>query len=553
VRKILIVNLTRFGDLLQTSPTIAGLKEAHPDAEVTVLAERNFADVCRGLPGVDRVRELDLDGLGRLVLGGTGPDLRAAYRTVAAVVEELRGERYDLALNYSSSRMSAVLMRLIGVADTRGWTMTDDGHRLIAHRWSRLFSASALTRRQAPFNLVDYYKRVAGVPRGPQHLLYTVSAAARAEAAAVLAGAGHRGEPLVAFQLGASRDVRRWPTASFVAVGRTLVAEAGARILLCGGGGERAAAAEVAAGLGASAIDVCGRTSIATLAALLERAGVLLTGDTGPMHLAVAVGTPVVALFFGPALPVDTGPYGVDHVCLHADVPCAPCDHNVTCLEPFCRETLAPAAVADAVLARLRGDAGALAAAADRWAAVAWYRTDFDAEGLFEAVPLGVRATSARERLRRAYRVLWKFVLEGTPPAPPVGVPLPGEAHGLRELARLGHEAAATAAEVEALARRTASGAEIDRLESAARRLEEQDAGLFRFGAVHEAAALLTQVFRFDKESLEGDNVLALATATRRLHDDLAAHARLLADLLDPPAAAARSHRVRGDAHASVA
>lgn len=553
MRKILIVNLTRFGDLLQTSPTIAGLKEAHPEVEVCVLAERNFADVCRGLPGVDRVRELDLDGLGRLVLGGTGADLRTAYRAVAEVVAELRAERFDLALNYSSSRMSAVLMRLIAVPDTRGWTMTADGHRLIAHRWSRLFSASALTRRQAPFNLVDYYKRVAGVPGGPRQLGYTVSAEARARAQAMLADAGHRGEPLVAFQLGASRDVRRWPTASFGAVGRALASRLGARILLCGGGGERAAAAEVAAGLGTTAIDVCGRTSVAELAGLLERAAALVTGDTGPMHLAVAVGTPVVALFFGPALPVDTGPYGADHVCLHADVPCAPCDHNVTCLEPFCRETLAPAAVAEAVAARLAGDGAALAAAADRWPAIAWYRTGFDAEGLFDLEPLGTRVVLPRERLRRAYRMLWKAVLEGTPPVVPAGAPLPAEGAVLRELERLAREAAARAVEVETLARRTGAGADLARLEEAARQLEAMDAGLLRLGATREPAALLTQVFRFDKESLEGDDVLALATATRRLHDDLAAHARLLADLLDPPAPARTRPRVRGDTHASMA
>src|SRR6185312_7152725 len=117
-------------------------------------------EVCRGLPGVDRVWELDLDRLGRHILGGTGTDLRAAYALVEDEVRRLRAERFDLALNYSSSRMSAVLMALIGVPDTRGWTMTRDGHRLIANPWSRLFSASALHRRQAPFNLVDYYKRV---------------------------------------------------------------------------------------------------------------------------------------------------------------------------------------------------------------------------------------------------------------------------------------------------------------------------------------------------------------------------------------------------------
>ena len=156
--KILVVNLTRFGDLLQTSPTIMGLKELHPEAELTALVERNFADVCRGLPGVDRVRELDLDALGRTMLGHTTAAFRAAYRVIEDLVAELRAEHFDLALNYSSSRMSAVLLRLVGATDTRGWTMTDDGHRLIAHRWSRLFSASCLVRRSR--------RRGPRVPRG---------------------------------------------------------------------------------------------------------------------------------------------------------------------------------------------------------------------------------------------------------------------------------------------------------------------------------------------------------------------------------------------------
>src|SRR5262249_48685736 len=132
MRKILVVNLTRFGDLLQTSPTIAGLKERYPDAELTAVVERNFADVCRGLPGVDRVWELDRDRLGRLLLGTSGDELRQAYAFVADVVQKLRAERFDLALNYSSSRMSAILLRLVGAPDTRGWTMTADGFRVIA-------------------------------------------------------------------------------------------------------------------------------------------------------------------------------------------------------------------------------------------------------------------------------------------------------------------------------------------------------------------------------------------------------------------------------------
>jgi ADP-heptose:LPS heptosyltransferase len=546
VKNVFILNLTRLGDMLQTWPTIAGLHELHPDARVTVCVDRNFAEVCRGLPGVDRVWEIELDRLGRLLLDDRMDGLRAGYHMVEDLVAALRAERFDLALNYSSSRMSAVLMALIGVPDTRGWTMTADGHRLIAQRWSRLFSASALHRRQAPFNLVDCYKRAAGVSAGPQRLAFTVPEDARTSAQALLAAHGWTQEPLIAFQLGASRAVRRWPAASFIALGREIEARLGARILLCGGSGEQPVAAEIAAGLGPCALDATGRTSIPVLSALLERADVLVTGDTGPMHLAVAVGTAVVALFFGPALPVDTGPYAADQLCLHADVACAPCDHNVTCLQPFCREVLAPAAVAAAVVARRAGDWTALAAAADRWPTLRWYRTTFDPEGLFDLAPLGTRAPSAGEELRRCYRALWKAVLDGTRPA--TGKRLPGAAAIARQFAALASSGAAQARVVESLA---VEGRDLDRLEAAARGLEARDDELLRLGAIHDPVALLAQMFRFDKESIEGEDVARLATATRRLHEDLETQAQLLSELLEPAAPAAEP-AVKGRHHAHL-
>ncbi len=455
---------------------------------------------------------------------------------VEDLVGALRAERFELALNYSSSRMSAVLMGLLHVPDTRGWTMTADGHRLIAQRWSRLFAASALHRRQAAFNLVDCYKRAAGVTGGPQRLSFAIPEPVREVARALLLANGHAGEPLIAFQLGASRDVRRWPAASFVALARELERRVGARILLCGGGGEQQVAAEISSALGPLAIDTTGRTSVPELGALLERADMLVTSDTGPMHLAVAVGTPVVALFFGPALPVDTGPYTPDQVCLHADVACAPCDHNVTCLQPFCREVLAPGAVAEAVVARRTNDWAALGAAADQWPALRWYRTTFDAEGLFDLCPLGTRPPSPGEELRRCYRILWKASLDGTRPSQ--RAPLPRAATVARQFAALAKSGASEARVVEALAAEGA-GADLARLEEAARRLEAHDDELLQLGVIHDPVALLAQMFRLDKESLEGDDVAALAAATRRLHEDLETQAQLLVELLEPVAGAA--------------
>ena len=92
--------------------------------------------------------EIELDRLGRLLLAN---DLRAAYREVESLVDALRAERFDLALNYSSSRMSAVLMRLIGVADTRGWTMSADEFRRVTGRrlgWNKVLSQTFTIQRR---------------------------------------------------------------------------------------------------------------------------------------------------------------------------------------------------------------------------------------------------------------------------------------------------------------------------------------------------------------------------------------------------------------------
>src|SRR6185436_19499859 len=85
VQKILIVNLTRFGDLLQTSPAIAAFERQYPDAHVTLMAEKNFAEVCDGIPGIDHVYRVELDRLGNRLLEG-GRQLLEAYRTIEHVI-----------------------------------------------------------------------------------------------------------------------------------------------------------------------------------------------------------------------------------------------------------------------------------------------------------------------------------------------------------------------------------------------------------------------------------------------------------------------------------
>lgn len=527
VERILIVNLTRFGDLLQTSPAIAALKRRHPGAAITLMAEKNFADVCEGIPGIDRVHRAELDRLGNLMLDG-GAHVLEAYRYVEQVIGELRAERFDLALNYSSSRMSAVFMGLLAIPDVRGWSMTPDGLRVIRHPWSRLFATMCLNRRLATFNLVDYYCAMTGSLAETQRLHYVVKPAAAARGAALLAESGIAADDrIVALQLGASRAIRQWPEASFVALGRALVA-AGFRIVIVGGGGDRPLGDRVAGAIGDAAVNTCGRTGVGELGAVLGRSAALVTGDTGPMHMAVAVGTPVVGLFFGPASPFDTGPYAADQLVLHTGAPCAPCDHNVTCLEPFCRDELAAEAVAALVTARLAHDWPALEALAKQMAPARLYRTGFDASGRFLARPLGTPLRRREDALREAYRATFLHVLEGEV------LPEPGPATldvapftALAALARDGIEQAGRLAQ---LAR--AKQPRIAEIERIGRELEVLDRALKEHGGTHPDTNVLAQMFTFGKENLEGDDVATLAVETARLYRDLARSADDMTALL---------------------
>jgi hypothetical protein len=342
-------------------------------------------------------------------------------------------------------------------------------------------------------------------------------------------------------QLGASRASRQWPAQAFGALGKRL-ARSGHRVMLIGGAGDRPLARAVAAEVGAGVVDACGRTSVGELGGLLTRAAVLVTGDTGPMHMAVAVGTPVVALFFGPASPFDTGPYSADNVVLHTGAPCAPCSHTVTCLNPFCREEIDADLVADAVRARLAGDWHGLGALARAHAGLHVYRTGFDAQGLYRCDRLGRAASRPEDELRWAYRATWMAELLRTPlPAPRATSIATAPFAGLASLAVDG---AAATARLRGAA--LASNPDLDEIERLGRGLDVLDQALVVHGHTHADTEVLTQMFRFGKENLEGEDVAALAAETEELYRALARQATMMGGLL---AGRAAEKERRDDAH----
>ncbi|HEX9079399.1 MAG TPA: glycosyltransferase family 9 protein, partial [Desulfuromonadaceae bacterium] len=156
----------------------------------------------------------------------------------------------------------------------------------------------------------------------------------------IFASAGLVGKTVVALNPGASFRIKCWPPGRFAQLGARLMDELGTGIILVGGGGERDLAEEISAALTHPPLDLVGRTDLMQLGGVLKRCALLVSGDTGPMHMATAVGTPVIALF-GAIDPARTGPVGEGHMVIrHREIPCVPCvakecvnRRNLACME----------------------------------------------------------------------------------------------------------------------------------------------------------------------------------------------------------------------------
>lgn len=329
--RVLAVRLGAIGDVVNALVLATALKEASPDSYLGWVVHPLVEPLVRGHPCVDRVHVLER---GRGVRG------------FLALARELRRERYDVALDLQRLAKSALLARLSGAPRVLG----HDRARTKELAW--LWTNERLAPGEGGAHMLTQYlafaRRLGARAEAPRHA-FPSDAAAEARAAALV---GELGGAPVLVNLGASKPANRWAPERFGALAAALARD-GQVVCLTGGPGDRGAAERARPAAGAAVRDLVGATSLRELVALTARARLFVGCDTGPMHLAAALGVPVVALF-GPADPARTGPYGAGHVVLRESPPCAPCGKK-SCPLPrhACMEDLTLERVLAAVRARL--------------------------------------------------------------------------------------------------------------------------------------------------------------------------------------------------------
>jgi lipopolysaccharide heptosyltransferase II len=342
-RRILCVRLDAIGDVLMTGPALGALKRALPERTLTLLTSPAGAAAAELLPQVDELIVYPAPWMKH-------SEPRADSAPDAAMIERLRAGGFDAAAIftvYSQTPLPAALLCHLAGIPLRAAHCRENPYGLLTD-WLREPEPETLVRHEVRRQL-DLVAALGGVP-GDERLELSLPPPAVERAAELLRELGleGRGDWLVVHP-GSTAPSRRYPAEDYVGACRELAEEHGVGLLFTGTPEERELAEAIRARLPGESSSLAGELELAELAALLERAPLLLAGNTGPVHLAAAVGTPVVDLY---ALtnPQHT-PWGVRSRVLFHDVPCRWCYGSV-CREGHhhCLRLVKPAEVVAAVL-----------------------------------------------------------------------------------------------------------------------------------------------------------------------------------------------------------
>jgi ADP-heptose:LPS heptosyltransferase len=330
--KVLVVQLARLGDLVQTWPLLRRLRRHDSGGGLELVADSRLQDLQALRAEVDQFWGLDLAGLPLL----TQRDFPAAYERVQHLTGDFRGRGYDLVYNLNFSRVSLLLAYLAG-GKVKGYQPARGGREFLREPWLALVFALVHARQVNRVHLSDVFRHLA--PAAPSEPRPPILASGS-------------GEPVIALQVATRHPRRTWPLQAFTRLAGLVVDRLGGRVWLVGSQAERPHGETLRRGLTLAqrerVVNLQGKTDLRELAARLREAHVLVSGDTGTLHLAAALGTRTVGVFFGPASCFETGPYGDGHYVFQAEPPCHPCaEAGAECAEAICRAMIPPEAVAD--------------------------------------------------------------------------------------------------------------------------------------------------------------------------------------------------------------
>ena len=340
-RRFLIVKPSSLGDILHAFPAVEALRKAYPDAVLDWVVNPAFAGLLDYMPGIERRILFRRKELG---------SLRTFFPAFFSLWKEIRKNRYDAVIDLQGLMRSALTARL---ARARKYYGPASGKENLA----KLCYNVKLSYPPDVFHAVERNcAMICGIPcvnSADPHYELPVLAAKKQSAEQLLADAGFvRGKEtrLIAVAPGARWETKQWPPEFFAEVMRGIAEKRnGALFLLLGSRGETLLAEKVKNAAGEITIfDLCGKTDLGELVELIRMSDLLLCNDSGPMHIAAAAGTPLLA-FFGPTYPELTGPYCERKKVFQPELDCIKCFRKY-CQHTSCHRSISAGEVVDSAL-----------------------------------------------------------------------------------------------------------------------------------------------------------------------------------------------------------
>jgi heptosyltransferase-1 len=315
---ILIVKLSAIGDVIHTLPALNALRKEYPHAHITWLVEETASDIIRNHTALDKIivskRKKWIRDIQEGKWIGTIKDIIAFVRT-------LRSRRYDMVIDFQGLFKSGILVALC------------KGNRKIGYDKTREESYRFLTERILPFDLNQHailrylnLLKASGIATASEITFgVPINNKDRERVYSVLKHhQWNKGDRFIAINPMAKWDTKLWVPQKFAELADQIVKKYKITVVFTGSRQDREAVQEITSLMQEKGINLSGKTDLLTLAALYEKADCLISTDTGPMHMAAAIGTPVIALF-GPTAPWRTGPFGSGHTIIRTGIPCSPC------------------------------------------------------------------------------------------------------------------------------------------------------------------------------------------------------------------------------------
>jgi len=328
-KKIVIIDLLYLGDLIFATPFIRNLRKKYPKAQIDMIVNSNFFDIIEGNPYLSQVYAYDKKW-----------SLKENWK----FARNLSQNDYDLGLNLHGNWRTALLLKVINPNYTIGYGGKGRGiwlnQELLATKGIHMVDVYLKFLEEMGFKELDN-----------QGIELEVNQEASKNMLDFLQKHGIKGEDrLVGLNTGGSWPTKQWTKEGFAQLGDRLEEELQAKVIFFGGPGDVERVNEIAAMMKTKPIIATGETTLKELAALAARCDLFISGDTGPVHVAAAVGTPTIALF-GPSDEQKYRPYGKKHKVIENGIDCRPCgEHHCPLEHHKCLEEISADDVLRAVM-----------------------------------------------------------------------------------------------------------------------------------------------------------------------------------------------------------